>query len=346
MEAIKIDPTSLEYASVDIKDDRDSILEFVKIHGSVLRYASDRLKDDKEIAMLAIKDNHNMIRCVSDRLKNDSEVVLSAFDEQLEFTQNSHSQYILGEFSWHIYHILKETSDELKNNQEFIDKLVKKLGMNILSVNINVDTLVKQGINPESIKKALEKINEEKIYEKYNRLMNLDYTEYNSIRDIIAAKRDDVDDYILDVVDLCLSGMSVKKEYDNPTYVDSFNVLRTEHYNSAVRTIYYLVEAIVNKGEEVKFGLWGCDEDSTNRYEEFRKKLHELTGISKECFSSAQFREMKLADYLLDMAMANELSKQKSLIVIGKDKSYYQRDLNELISYKREVENKQKYLHK
>lgn len=51
------------------------ILEAVKRDGSLLEYASEELKNDKEVVLGAIKNNKNSFQYASEKLKRDEEIL-------------------------------------------------------------------------------------------------------------------------------------------------------------------------------------------------------------------------------------------------------------------------------
>ena len=56
LEAVKNDGYALDYASEELKADRQIVLEVVKNKGDALEYASEELKSDKEIVLAAVKN--------------------------------------------------------------------------------------------------------------------------------------------------------------------------------------------------------------------------------------------------------------------------------------------------
>ncbi len=50
----------------------------VQQNGSALQYASDELKNDKEVVMIAVQQNGSALYYASDKLKSDKEAVLAA----------------------------------------------------------------------------------------------------------------------------------------------------------------------------------------------------------------------------------------------------------------------------
>jgi len=63
---------------LDIKnnsDNRDYVLNAVSKKGSLLDYASNELKNDKEVVLAAIKNNPEALEFASDKLKGDREIV-------------------------------------------------------------------------------------------------------------------------------------------------------------------------------------------------------------------------------------------------------------------------------
>ena len=59
-------------------NNRDYVLKAVSKQGNLLDYASEELKDDKQIALAAIENNPEALEFVSDRLKEDKEVVYNS----------------------------------------------------------------------------------------------------------------------------------------------------------------------------------------------------------------------------------------------------------------------------
>ena len=55
LKAIKINADSLQYASDEIKNDKEIILETIKLDINSLQYASNELKKDNEIVLEAYK---------------------------------------------------------------------------------------------------------------------------------------------------------------------------------------------------------------------------------------------------------------------------------------------------
>lgn len=95
----------LEFASDELRDDKEVVLEAVEKDGCSLRLASERLKDDKEFLMSLVKKNGFSLYYASDRLKDDKEVVLEA---------------IKSGFS------LYYASDRMKDDEEVVIEAVKK----------------------------------------------------------------------------------------------------------------------------------------------------------------------------------------------------------------------------
>ncbi len=67
MEAVKQDGGALEFASDNLKDDKDILMQALEKVGWVACYASDRLKDDKDVILKAVK---KMDRYYIMRVKN------------------------------------------------------------------------------------------------------------------------------------------------------------------------------------------------------------------------------------------------------------------------------------
>ena len=59
-------------------DSREYVLNAVTNQGSLLDYASDELKNDKQIVLAAINNNPEALEFASDKLKEDKEVVYNS----------------------------------------------------------------------------------------------------------------------------------------------------------------------------------------------------------------------------------------------------------------------------
>ena len=55
MAAVKHDWRQLQYASAELKDDREIVMEAVKQNGRALSYASAELQDDEEFQNIAAR---------------------------------------------------------------------------------------------------------------------------------------------------------------------------------------------------------------------------------------------------------------------------------------------------
>ena len=69
---------SLQHASVELRNDKELVLEAVGEHGLALQYASKELKGDKEVVLKAVGNHGLALQYASKELKGDKEVVLKA----------------------------------------------------------------------------------------------------------------------------------------------------------------------------------------------------------------------------------------------------------------------------
>lgn len=159
LDVVKINGCSLQYASDELKDDYEIVLEACRREGYNLKYASERLRTNENIVLFAsrndgwalqyaseiLKDNKSFIlksskqdgfytlQYASDRLKKDKEVILEA-------CQNNKSAFILVPID------IKES--------DFGRVLKYKLE----SSNFNKDDFIER--NPKFFEDALVKIND------------------------------------------------------------------------------------------------------------------------------------------------------------------------------------------
>jgi hypothetical protein len=78
MTVVKNDNSSfcaLQYASIELQNNKEIVLEAVKQRGRSLKYASNELKNNKEIVMAAIKNNCHSLKFASTELRYDIELI-------------------------------------------------------------------------------------------------------------------------------------------------------------------------------------------------------------------------------------------------------------------------------
>ena len=76
--AVKQDGYALEHASKELRDDLDVVLEAVKQDGFALLHASVELCADRRVVLVAVKQNGNMLEYASKEVRADRDVVLAA----------------------------------------------------------------------------------------------------------------------------------------------------------------------------------------------------------------------------------------------------------------------------
>lgn len=73
---------SLRTASVELKKDKDVVLEAVSENGEALQFADASLRGDREIALEAMKTNGWALKYADDRFKQDRNFVLEVIKQQ------------------------------------------------------------------------------------------------------------------------------------------------------------------------------------------------------------------------------------------------------------------------
>ena len=71
-------PSLFQYASDELKADKEVVMALVSNDEDILEYASDELKADKEVVMAAINYDGSALQFAADELKADKEVVMAA----------------------------------------------------------------------------------------------------------------------------------------------------------------------------------------------------------------------------------------------------------------------------
>ena len=78
MASVKLYGLALEFASKDLKRDRDIVMTAVKKHGLAICHVSNGLRGDKDIVLEAVKVNGQALELASLELQGDCDVVLEA----------------------------------------------------------------------------------------------------------------------------------------------------------------------------------------------------------------------------------------------------------------------------
>lgn len=77
LKSIELSIDDLAYASIEIKNNKNFIIKITKKYGSVMQYLLE-LKQDKDVLLESIKKDKDALNYASDKLKNDKEVILEA----------------------------------------------------------------------------------------------------------------------------------------------------------------------------------------------------------------------------------------------------------------------------
>jgi len=72
---------AFRHAAISLKNDRDFVLQVVTIHGQGLLYANQVFLNDREIALIALKTTGWLINDLSKNLQQDGELILAAVTE-------------------------------------------------------------------------------------------------------------------------------------------------------------------------------------------------------------------------------------------------------------------------
>ena len=72
---------ALQYASDELKNDKEVVMAAVNHYGYNLKYASDELKGDKEVVIAAVTNHKCNLQFASDEMKADKDVLDAAGPE-------------------------------------------------------------------------------------------------------------------------------------------------------------------------------------------------------------------------------------------------------------------------
>ncbi len=106
--AVAQDGYALEYASDELRGDREVVLTAVAHHGFALRHAPAELRGDRQVVLTAVAQDGYALEYASEALRGDRAVVLTAVA--------------------HHYWALRHASAELRGDREFILKAVAQHG--------------------------------------------------------------------------------------------------------------------------------------------------------------------------------------------------------------------------
>ena len=346
------EPSNLEYVSDRIKNDKSFILDILKNSKwynveYVFKYMSNNLKDDREFVTDLADTSLIVLKYASDRIKSDQDAILKFFDKPLELYADKLDDKESLEMLCHsVKNIIKEISEVLKSDESFLENIIKKMGLPAFSKCIR--TFTNHGFSTDLIHNVLTKLKNDFSVDQngddFKKAMELDSTKYPSIDAIISSVNPDYDKYILDVVKISMDAIGIEEYVKGGTYSQQAG-FKTINYNSIVRAMYKLIEELLQRGD-FKFELYNYGRRSPE-YEEFRRQLAILTGLSVDCFTSALERKIRERQYFSYSNFTPEVCKmmtQKPVLFIGKDRSYYQTDMSDQGSYIEEVNNKKRDL--
>lgn len=93
IDLIKHEVSVLQYVSEEFKSDREFILEVVKQDGLALKYVPEKFKSDKEIVLIALKQNISAFCYVSQTLKDSVEFIIELFSDESFILQNKNMKH-------------------------------------------------------------------------------------------------------------------------------------------------------------------------------------------------------------------------------------------------------------
>jgi uncharacterized lipoprotein YbaY len=140
LEAVTQDGDALQYASWNLKADKEVVLAAVTQEGEALEFASEDLKADKEVALEAVTQESFALQYASVDLKADKEVVLAAVTqdgEALQFASedlNADKEVMLVAVRQDGY-ALQYASEDLKADKEVVLEAVAQIGTSLCFVS-------------------------------------------------------------------------------------------------------------------------------------------------------------------------------------------------------------------
>ncbi|MGZ3732343.1 MAG: DUF4116 domain-containing protein, partial [Parachlamydiaceae bacterium] len=118
--------SALEYASEELKNDKEFMLAAVQRYGSALQYASEELKSDKEFMLAVVERNGSaFLQYASEKLKSDKEFMLAAvqrYGSAIEYASEklkSDKEFMLAAVQRY-GSAIEYASEELKSDRDFV----------------------------------------------------------------------------------------------------------------------------------------------------------------------------------------------------------------------------------
>ena len=137
LEAVKNYGPELQYASEELRADREVALAAVKNNGDALEYASEELRSDREVVLAAVKESGGAHQYASEELKNDKEVVLTAVKDGtsiiLKYTDPSllsDKEFVLSVI-FYVGSALEHVDKKLQGNKEVVSMALNDDGSNL-----------------------------------------------------------------------------------------------------------------------------------------------------------------------------------------------------------------------
>ncbi|EFS20893.1 hypothetical protein FSBG_00390 [Fusobacterium gonidiaformans 3-1-5R] len=115
----------LKNATLEEKNDKNFILnilqnqKFEEYNENSFQYVSEALKNDKEFCLEVLKIQPNSFRFMSENLRNDKDVVIASLDKKAKFKHLDEEH-------------LKYLGETLKNDKNFIKKLIEEKGSRLI----------------------------------------------------------------------------------------------------------------------------------------------------------------------------------------------------------------------
>ena len=115
----------VQYASFDIRNNKQFMLEHLKKIPSDLKYLSPSLRGDRELVMLVVKQCGQLLEYCFATVQDDPEVVRAAVEHEQDRVDDSNLEYMAFKFA----------SDRLKNNWNAVVHAVENNGHAVLHAN-------------------------------------------------------------------------------------------------------------------------------------------------------------------------------------------------------------------
>lgn len=167
LEVVRQNGSTLKYTDY-FKQDKEVVLEAVRGNGFALEYAAEELRGNKEVVLEAVQKSGYALMYASPELKNDKEIVMTALNQIREDTDRAieageiseesreFSLYDIGENLMEDEEFMKEAEKIMKGEIPERQHSAEEIAEGISPQKTDIDSVAKEMIEEQTIEKDIE----------------------------------------------------------------------------------------------------------------------------------------------------------------------------------------------